>query len=182
MSAIGSASRATPTIGAGGIRSAHLKIGVVGGWVPPGPAQERRHTQRAAARGAEPADDPDAATGGAGVAPAARPPVGPLVAPSFVAAREEAQVFGPRLLAEAARRGALDVVDWAGGRVGPGVAQLRRVRVVADGALWIWGLADDHFAERVEILDFFHAAEQLTTVAHLAFGEGTAEAKAWAER
>jgi hypothetical protein len=36
---------------------------------------------------------------------------GALVAPSYVAARASAEQFGPRLLVEAARRGALAVVD-----------------------------------------------------------------------
>src|SRR5207253_9335240 len=37
-----------------------------------------------------------------------------LLAPSYVAARLGADEFGPRWLAEAARRGALEVVGWEG--------------------------------------------------------------------
>src|SRR5216684_540317 len=37
-----------------------------------------------------------------------------LVSPSYVAARETASAFAPRLGTEAARRGALDIVAWRG--------------------------------------------------------------------
>src|SRR5262249_10124272 len=46
---------------------------------------------------------------------------------SYVAAREGPERFGPRLGAEAARRGALDVVGWEGPVRGRGLARLRRV-------------------------------------------------------
>lgn len=104
---------------------------------------------------------------------------GRLVAPSYVAAREEAAGFGPRLLTEAARRGALAVVRWEGGRTGAGLAVLRRVVVLGDGAVWIWHLAAEHFGERLEIVDFYHASEHLWTLAHALYGTGTAAA-AWA--
>jgi hypothetical protein len=101
---------------------------------------------------------------------------GRLVAPSYVAAREPAEAFGPRLLAEAARRGALDVVGWHGGRLGPGLAVLRRVVVLGDGAVWIWQLAAEHFGECIEIVDFYHASEHLWALAHALYGAGTPRA------
>jgi hypothetical protein len=103
-----------------------------------------------------------------------------LVAPSYVAAREPAAAFGPRLLTEAARRGALEVVGWDGGRAGPGLAVLRRVLVLGDGAPWIWHLAADHFGERIEIVDFYHASEHVWALAHALYGVGTEPAAAWA--
>jgi hypothetical protein len=105
---------------------------------------------------------------------------GVLQAPSYVAAREEAAVFGPRLLTEAARRGALAVVRWEGARTGAGLAVLRRVVVLGDGAVWIWNLAAEHFGERIEIVDYYHASEHLWTLAHALYGPGTAAATAWA--
>jgi hypothetical protein len=105
---------------------------------------------------------------------------GRLVAPSYVAAREEAAAFGPRLLTEAARRGALEVVRWEGPRTGAGLAVLRRVVVLGDGAVWIWHLAAEHFGERVEIVDFYHASEHLWMLAHALYGTGTPSATAWA--
>jgi hypothetical protein len=105
---------------------------------------------------------------------------GRLQAPSYVAAREEAAAFGPRLLTEAARRGALAVVRWEGPRTGAGLAVLRRVVVLGDGAVWIWHLAAEHFGERGEIVDFYHASEHRWTLAHALDGTGTAAATAWA--
>ena len=105
---------------------------------------------------------------------------GLLRAPSYVAAREEAAGFGPRLLTEAARRGALAVVRWEGPRTGAGLAVLRRVVVLGDGAVWIWHLAAEHFGERIEIVDFYHASEHLWTLAHALYGTGTAPATGWA--
>jgi hypothetical protein len=103
---------------------------------------------------------------------------GELRALSYVAAREGPEAFGPRLLAEAARRGALAVVGWEG--PGGSLATLRRVIVLGDGAPWIWNLAAEHFGERVEIVDFYHAAEHAWAVAHALFGEGTVLAARWA--
>lgn len=118
-----------------------------------------------------------------------RPPQ--LIAPSYVAARERADEFGPRLLAEAARRGALEVVRWEqppgvdprlAGVSGPSLAVLRQVQVLGDGAVWIWHLADDHFGEaRIEVVDWFHASEHLWDLAKALHGEGTPATTAWAE-
>ena len=104
---------------------------------------------------------------------------GALAAPSYVAAREGAAAFGDRLLAEAARRGALEIVGWEGGRTGAGLAVLRDVLVLADGARWIWTLAAEHFGARRELVDFYHASEHLWTVARLLESEGTAVAATW---
>ncbi len=75
--------------------------------------------------------------------PEARPPL--LVAPSYVASRAPVGQFGPLLLAEAARRGALAVVDWTQPMdtdprlqlIGPAEAHLRPVVVLGDGVHWI---------------------------------------------
>lgn len=103
---------------------------------------------------------------------------GTLRAPSYVAAREGPEHFGPRLLAEAARRGALTVVGWEDAR--RDIARLRTVAVLGDGAVWIWNLAAEHFGTRVEIVDFYHATEHLWTLARALFGADTPEAATWA--
>lgn len=80
---------------------------------------------------------------------------GQLLSPSYVAARETASHFAPRLATEAARRGALDIVGWRGvGSDGGGEqAILRRVAVIGDGAKWIWDQVATMFGSgRVEIL------------------------------
>jgi hypothetical protein len=104
---------------------------------------------------------------------------GAVAAPSYVAAREPAAAFGRRLAAEAARRGALEIVRWEGGLVGRGLAVLREVTVLGDGARWIWDRAAEHFGARVEIVDSFHAAQHLHAAGRALFGEGEA-ATGWA--
>ena len=102
---------------------------------------------------------------------------GEVTMPSYVAARESAEQFGPRLLAEAARRGALDVLRWEGGISGRGLAVLRPVHVVGDGAPWIWNVAAEHFRERTEAVDFYHAAEHIWAVARAVYGADSDEAR-----
>lgn len=107
---------------------------------------------------------------------------GDLHAPSYVAAKESAEQFGPRLLAEAARRGALEVVAWHSRLVGPGLAVLRSVAVLGDGAKWIWQLAAEHFGERTEIIDYYHASEHIWALARAFYGSQHPKAERWAQR
>jgi len=107
---------------------------------------------------------------------------GELLAPSYVAAKEGVERFGPRLLAEAARRGALQVVAWHSRLLGRGLALLRSVVVLGDGAAWIWNLAAEHFGRAIEIVDFYHASEHIWELANACYGQGSAKAKRWAER
>lgn len=103
-----------------------------------------------------------------------------LVAPSYIAAREPVSAFGPRLAAEAARRGALGIERWAGGVTGRGLAILRPALVLGDGAAWVWGLADEYFDQRIEAVDLWHASQHLHNAARALFGEPR-HATTWAE-
>ncbi len=129
-----------------------VKVGLVGGWG----ADTGRHPEPAA--------------------PAAA--VSRLTAPSYVAAREDSSTFANRFGAEVARRGGLAVVGWHGPH--QGVAELRLVVLLGDGAKWIWVTVASQFGTVIEIVDFFHACEHLTTVAGLLHGVGSAAATAWA--
>lgn len=121
----------------------------------------------------------------------ARPKGAVLHRPSYVAARADVETFAPRLVAEAARRGALDVVKWEQppgtdrrlrGVLGPSLARLRSVVVLGDGAAWIWGsVAPLLGAERIEIVDWFHGAEHLWDLAKAVYGEQGARTTAWAK-
>jgi hypothetical protein len=105
---------------------------------------------------------------------------GALVGVSYSAARASPDLFGPRLLAEAARRGALEVMAWEGPTPDARLPRLRSVVVLGDGAPWIWNLAAEHFGEqRIEIVDFYHATEHLWTVAKALHGDDQ-DAAAWA--
>jgi hypothetical protein len=99
---------------------------------------------------------------------------------SYVAAREGPDRFGLRLVAEAARRGALEVVGWTGPVRGRGLARLRGVIVVGDGARWIWELAAEHFGDRIEIVDYYHASQHLWDVARALYPEAPTAQAAWA--
>jgi hypothetical protein len=106
---------------------------------------------------------------------------GQLRQPSYLAAREPAETFGPHLLGEAARRGGLEIARWAGGVTGRGLAILREALMLGDGAAWIWKLADDHWTDRVEVVDFYHASEHLAAAAQAAFGDRL-DAHTWLTR
>src|SRR5258708_4767904 len=105
---------------------------------------------------------------------------GHLRQPSYVAAREAAPAFARRLGAEAARRGALDVLAWHPWDGTP--AELRAVVVPGDGAKSIWQhLATLFRGERTEIVDWYHASEHVWTVARALHGDDTPESNAWAK-
>jgi hypothetical protein len=104
---------------------------------------------------------------------------GQLRQPSYVAAREPALAFARRLGAEAARRGALDVVQWHPWDGTP--AELRPVVVLGDGAKWIWEHVATLFgSERTEIVDWYHASEHIWTAAKAVHGEDTPDTRLWA--
>jgi hypothetical protein len=52
---------------------------------------------------------------------------------------------------------------------------------IADGAHWLWKVAEDYFPSAVQILDWYHLAEHVHKAAGVVFGEGSAGARAWAE-
>jgi hypothetical protein len=66
---------------------------------------------------------------------------------SYVGAIEESCDFGPRLHAEAVRRG---------------LARAERVVVLSDGAEYNHSIAREYFPEATHIIDFYHAAEHLS--------------------
>src|SRR5215210_151673 len=56
-----------------------------------------------------------------------------------------------------------------------------RVLLVADGAAWIWNLGTDRFPQATQRLDYYHAAQQLWTVARALHPADEAQARAWVE-
>ena len=69
---------------------------------------------------------------------------------TYVGRIETAEAFGPRLYAEAWRRG------WAR-------AALKVV--LGDGAEWIWNVAELHFPDAIQIVDLYHARQHLWKLA-----------------
>ena len=86
---------------------------------------------------------------------------------SVVAAVEEAELFGGRCAAEAARLGFLDP---------------RALSVLADGAEWIWNLAEQRFPGAAQTLDIYHGAEHLADAARRLFGEGNPQTQSQGNR
>ena len=74
--------------------------------------------------------------------------------------------FGAAVQAQARRRG---------------LGRAKFIYGVIDGAVWLWDLVEDRFAAAIKTLDFQHASQHLWAVAHALHGEGTPEARAWAE-
>ena len=83
----------------------------------------------------------------------------------YIATRRGIESFQRQLYAEALQRGLL---------------QAQTVLVLADGAIWIWNVADDRFKDAVQRVDLYHVEEHLWTLAHTLYGHGTAKAREWA--
>jgi len=82
----------------------------------------------------------------------------------FVATREGIDELRQQLHAEALRRG---------------LGQAAGALVIADGAVWIWRLADDRFGQARQRLDFYHAVQHLAAVGKALFGEDQQKLKEW---
>jgi hypothetical protein len=82
----------------------------------------------------------------------------------YVATREGLESFTQQLYAEALLRGLLHAQE---------------VLIVADGAIWIWNLAQDRFKDAKQRVDLFHVKEHLYELAHALHGQGTPEARQW---
>ena len=87
-------------------------------------------------------------------------------------------------LARRSRARFLPVADFAWLLVllarGVGYPHARRRAFVADGAHWLWKVADDYFPSAVQVLDWYHLSEHVHKAAAAVFGEGSAAAKEWA--
>ena len=82
----------------------------------------------------------------------------------FVATRQGIDGLREQLHAEALRRG---------------LGQAAGALIIADGAVWIWRLADDRFPQARQRLDYDHAVQHLAAVGRAVFGEDQAQFRAW---
>jgi hypothetical protein len=83
---------------------------------------------------------------------------------TYVAAIETAEEFGLHLYTEAWRRG------WS---------QAKVKAIIADGAPWIWNLADQHFPGAVQIVDLYHARQHLGELSAKLFPNDDQARKRW---
>ena len=82
----------------------------------------------------------------------------------YVATRHGPEGFEKQLYVEALQRGLLKAAS---------------VLVLADGAIWIWNLAENRFKDATHRVDLWHVSEHLWAVAHSLYGHGTPEAARW---
>ena len=84
---------------------------------------------------------------------------------TYTGAIETAEEFGQRLYTEAWNRG------WS---------RAEKKAVLADGAVWIWNLADQHFPGAIQIVDIFHARQHVWELAAKLFAGDEDARKRWA--
>jgi hypothetical protein len=84
---------------------------------------------------------------------------------TYSGAIETAEQFGRRMYTEAWQRG------WS---------RARKKVIVADGALWIWNIADREFPGAIQIVDLYHAREHLWVLAGKLFATNDRRRKRWA--
>jgi hypothetical protein len=83
---------------------------------------------------------------------------------TYVGAIETAEEFGPRIYAEAVRRG---------------LNRAEQTVLLGDGAVWIRKIGEDHFPDAIQIVDLFHALEYLWDVGKLVHGPTGAATTQW---
>ena len=85
----------------------------------------------------------------------------------YVATRQGVEALEKQLYAEALQRGLL---------------QAKSVLVLADGAIWIWNLAENRFGQATHRVDLWHACQHIWAVANDLYGNETPEARQWAHQ
>jgi hypothetical protein len=86
---------------------------------------------------------------------------------TYTGAIETAEQFGKRIFLEAYQRG------WE---------HAAKKVVLADGAEWIWNLADLHFPGAIQIVDLYHAREHLWELARKSHPNDAVKQKAWMKK
>jgi hypothetical protein len=86
---------------------------------------------------------------------------------TYVGAIETAEAFGPRVYIEAWERG------WSRAAI--------KV-VLADGSIWIWNIADQHFPGAIQIVDIYHARQHIWGLAAKLFPDDQKQKNRWARK
>lgn len=89
----------------------------------------------------------------------------PIIAErGYVTTRKGIDAFRRQLYAEALQRGLL---------------RTELVLIIADGAIWIWNIAEDRFKGAMQRVDLHHVQGHLWSLADEIYGRSTVEAKEW---
>jgi hypothetical protein len=83
---------------------------------------------------------------------------------SYFSRKTDAETFGKLALVEFHRRG---------------VEKAPAVAAIMDGAEWEQGFVDYHCPQATRILDFAHAAEHISAIGEVEYGENTSESQEW---
>jgi hypothetical protein len=94
-------------------------------------------------------------------------PVRDEASTTYTAAIENAEEFGPRIYTEAWERG------WS---------RAEKKVVIADGAEWIWNIANLHFPGAIHIVDIYHARQHLWDLARALYPNEETKQKRWVMR
>ena len=86
---------------------------------------------------------------------------------TYAGAIEAAEEFGRRMYTEAWERG------WS---------RATKKVIIADGAVWIWNIADREFPGAVQVVDLYHAREHIWELAGKLFATDERQRKRWAAR
>jgi hypothetical protein len=63
-----------------------------------------------------------------------------------------------------------------------GYLEHKNTIIIADGAKWIWNLAEEFFPESIKILDFYHLAENINRYAKVIYPENEIARKKWVNK
>ncbi len=83
---------------------------------------------------------------------------------AYTAVLGDVEAFAPVLVRAAQAQGFGDVMPSS---------------IPADGATWIWGVADRHFPQSTQIVDWYHARQHLADAAQARFPDRPEQAAAW---
>ena len=63
-----------------------------------------------------------------------------------------------------------------------GLGRARHILVAGDGAPWIWNVAQDHWADATQVLDFYHASQHLWSLGEALYSKDETARRAWVEQ
>lgn len=60
-----------------------------------------------------------------------------------------------------------------------GYGKISKVVMIGDGAQWIWNMCDELFPDAVQILDYYHMAENVSNFSKYLYSDNEVKAKGW---
>lgn len=63
-----------------------------------------------------------------------------------------------------------------------GMLKAKKVIMIGDGAKWIWNVAEMHFPDAIQIVDWYHAVEKLWDLSRIIYGDGSDKGARWVSK